>query len=301
MNTTSPRPHILVGIDGSVSALQALTWAGAEAERRNLPLRLVHTVDYGSFGSGFNPGLSASFFEHLDADGAEFLNRAKDHIYALYPHLEVETVKINGQPVPTLIELSAEALLTVLGSSGLGSFTGMLAGSVAVSLTARGHSPVVIVRESGAPADGPVVVGVSSSRSSESAIAWAFEEASLRNADLTAVHVWNDVPPGYVYAYTAWSKMDWVAEEQQQAEILSERLAGWQEQYPDVKVQRVIGMGNPADVLLRRAQHAQLIVSGTRGRGDVKGFFLGSTSHTLIHKALCPVLVARPDKDKDQP
>ncbi|MBL3752742.1 universal stress protein, partial [Mycobacteroides abscessus] len=44
MNATSPRPYILVGIDGSASALHALTWAGAEAQRRNLPLRLVHIV-----------------------------------------------------------------------------------------------------------------------------------------------------------------------------------------------------------------------------------------------------------------
>jgi nucleotide-binding universal stress UspA family protein len=52
--------------------------------------------------------------------------------------------------------------------------------------------------------------------------------------------------------------------------------------------------GSPREILLSHAQHAQLIVTGTRGRGDVAGLFLGSTSHALIHRAACPVLVARP-------
>ncbi|MGL5445144.1 MAG: universal stress protein, partial [[Mycobacterium] stephanolepidis] len=52
MTTTTPSPHILVGVDGSTSALHALTWAGAEAQRRNLPLTLVHAVDHSSFGQG---------------------------------------------------------------------------------------------------------------------------------------------------------------------------------------------------------------------------------------------------------
>lgn len=291
MTTTTPSPHILVGVDGSTSALHALTWAGAEAQRRNLPLTLVHAVDYSSFGHGYNLGASASFFQHLDTDGAEFLNQAKDHVYALHPNVHVSAIKATGKPVATLVELSRNALVTVLGSSGLGGFTGMMAGSVAVSLTAKGHSPVVVVRELTGSTDGPVVLGVADSDSSDGAIAWAFEESAMRDAELVAVHVSNNVPPGYVYAYTAWNKTDWASEEQRQEQVLSERLAGWQEKYPDVTVRRVVAVGHPADVLLRKAERAQLIVTGSRGRGDIAGFFLGSTSHALIHKATCPVLV----------
>lgn len=290
MTTTTPNPHILVGVDGSTSALHALTWAGAEAQQRNLPLTLVHAVDHSSFGQGYNLGASASFFDHLDTDGAEFLSQAKDHVYALFPKVEVSTVKAAGKPVAILVELSRNAVMTVLGSSGLGGFTGMMAGSVSVSLTAKGHSPVVVVREAAGPA-GPVVVGVADSDSSDGALAWAFEEASMRHAELVAVHVWNNIPPGYVYAYTAWSAVDSTTEERRQEQILAERLSGWQEKHPDVPVRRVLAIGHPADVLLRASEGAQLIVTGSRGRGDVAGFFLGSTSHALIHKAACPVLV----------
>lgn len=62
MTTSTPNSHILVGVDGSTSALHALTWAGAEAQRRNLPLTLVHVIDHSSLGQGYNLGASASFF-----------------------------------------------------------------------------------------------------------------------------------------------------------------------------------------------------------------------------------------------
>ncbi|AMT71130.1 universal stress protein [Mycobacteroides immunogenum] len=292
MTTSTPHSHIVVGVDGSTSALHALTWAGAEAQRRNLPLTLVHVIDHSGLAQGYNLGASASFFQHLETDGAEFLSQAKDHVYALHPNVEVSTVKATGKPVPVLVELSRNALMTVLGSSGLSGFTGMMAGSVSVSLTAKGHGPVVVVRESPIPAGGPVVVGVADSESADSAIAWAFEEAAMRDAELVAVRVWNNIPPGYVYAYTAWTAMDSTGEQQRQEEILADQLADWQGKYPEVPVRRVVAIGHPADVLLKHAAGAQLIVTGSRGRGDIAGFFLGSTSHALIHKATCPVLVA---------
>lgn len=144
MTTSTPHSHIVVGVDGSTSALHALTWAGAEAQRRNLPLTLVHVIDHSGLAQGYNLGASASFFQHLETDGAEFLSQAKDHVYALHPNVEVSTVKATGKPVPVLVELSRNALMTVLGSSGLSGFTGMMAGSVSVSLTAKGLSLIHI-------------------------------------------------------------------------------------------------------------------------------------------------------------
>ncbi len=70
--------------------------------------------------------------------------------------------------------------------------TGILVGSTAVALVAHGHCPGAVIRgpksEEAPPAHGPVVVGVDGSPASESALAMAFDEASLRAADLVAVH-----------------------------------------------------------------------------------------------------------------
>jgi len=51
--------------------------------------------------------------------------------------------------------------------------------------------------------------------------------------------------------------------------------------------------GHPAQRLLDLADHAQLIVVGSRGFGSVTGTLLGSTSRAVMTYALCPVLVAR--------
>ncbi|MFD1047233.1 universal stress protein, partial [Kibdelosporangium lantanae] len=47
--------------------------------------------------------------------------------------------------------------------------------------------------------------------------------------------------------------------------------------------------------LIDHAREAQLVVVGSRGRGAVAGLLLGSTSQQLLHHALCPVAVVRPD------
>ncbi|MUL79454.1 universal stress protein [Mycobacterium sp. CBMA226] len=283
----------MVGIDGSRSSLDALTWAVHEAQGRNLPLRLVHAVDYGNFVMGFNPAASESFFKYVETAGQKFLDEAQQRVEALAPEVEVSVHNLVGRPAQLLEEQSKDAFLTVVGSSGLHGFTGLLAGSVAVALTAHGHSPVVVVRSSGAHAGGPVVVGVSGTPDGEEAIGWAFQEASMRGAKLLAVLVSSYVPAYFDYIEPTWEELPGPARKDQQAMLLAERLAGWQEKFPEVAVRRVVAAGHPGHVLLGYAQRAQLIVTGTRGHGNVAGWFLGSTSHRLVQHAECPVLVAR--------
>jgi nucleotide-binding universal stress UspA family protein len=86
---------------------------------------------------------------------------------------------------------------------------------------------------------------------------------------------------------------DWSALQSSAEETLSERLAGWQERYPDVLVRRVVVADRPAHQLLEQAQSAQLLVIGSHGRGGFAGMVLGSVSTAVINAARMPVLVAR--------
>ncbi len=52
--------------------------------------------------------------------------------------------------------------------------------------------------------------------------------------------------------------------------------------------------GHPAEVLLRAAEHADLLVIGSRGRGDLAGLVLGSVGHAVLHHAPCSVAVLPP-------
>jgi nucleotide-binding universal stress UspA family protein len=292
MTGNSVQRAIVACVDGSEPALRAARWAADEAARRRLPLRLVQVIDVLSAAVGFAP--PADFFTEMEVAGRRQLAEAEAAIRREHPELEIGLTVRTASVVPTLIALSEGAPLTVLGARGSGGFGGLLTGSTAVALVAHGHGPVAVVRGVEAPSQGPVVVGVDGSPISEPALAAAFEEASMRGTDLVAVHAWVEFASETAYATARQFLVDWNAVEAREHEILAERLAGWQEKYPDVTVRRVVTGGRPARCLLDQAECAQLLVVGSRGRGGFAGMLLGSTSRTLIHHAPCPLLVVRP-------
>jgi universal stress protein family protein len=76
------------------------------------------------------------------------------------------------------------------GSTGVGGFVGMLAGSTTMAIAGRAHCPVAVVRarpDESVPIESPVVVGVDGRRAREGAVAVAFDEAAWRGVPLVAV------------------------------------------------------------------------------------------------------------------
>jgi nucleotide-binding universal stress UspA family protein len=138
---------------------------------------------------------------------------------------------------------------------------------------------------------GRVGVGVDGSPASEEAIRFAFEEASLRGATLTALIAWTDLLVENPYATRLRLDRDEI--EVQQRELLAERLAGWQQQYPDVVVERVVVRERPVRALLDAARDARLLVVGSHGLGGFAGVLLGSTSQALVYQSPCPLVVVR--------
>jgi nucleotide-binding universal stress UspA family protein len=289
---------VVVGLDGSESARQAARWAAAEAARRCVGLRMVHVINVGPYtpAAGYIP--AQSLFEALEDEGRGWLLQAKVDVGAAYPALPIDVEVQAGHPVQVLIARSEKAGLVVLGASGAGGLAGALAGSTAIALAAHGRCPVAVVRGpfAGEPPleEGPVVLGVDGSPAGDAAVAIAFEEASLRGAQLLAVHAWTGFESDSRYNAARRFADDWTSIHASEREVLAERLAGWQEKYPDVEVRRLVVRRRPVPCLLRYSADARLLVVGSRGRGGFTGMLLGSTSRTLIQHAPCPVIVARP-------
>jgi nucleotide-binding universal stress UspA family protein len=284
--------QILVGVDGSVSAKHAARWAAAEAARRGMGLRLVHACVF--------PPLVPDddlYLEQVRQQGRRWLAEAGAVARDAAPEIEPDDELMVGSPSGILVEASRSAELVVVGSRGIGGFRSMLVGSVAVTLAAHGHCPLVMVRgrtvDDPPPERGPVVLGLDGSALSDLATGFAFETAGSRGAELVAVHVWDDL------AFAGpWSPMppvpDVTAVEADLRRELAEYLSDWQAKYPTVAVHQVLARGHPAGQLLDYAREARLVVVGSRGRGAVAGFGgLGSTSQAVLHNAACPVAVVR--------
>lgn len=300
------RSRIVVGLDGSPESLTAARWAADDAQLRDLSLHLVHAFTIPAVGMiGYT--VPTALTDGLYASGEQILADASTELHAAHPDLEITGRLVQADPRPVLVEASADAALTVVGTRGGGRIPDVVLGSVALHVTAHAHSPVAVIPVgSAAPttvptseptsADGPVRLGVDGSAASEAAVEVAFDEADRRRAPLQAVIVRDDTDLRGLVA--TGTPLDLVEDGKEQA-LLAEQLAGWRDKYPDVVVEQVVRRGRVAEALLRADADGpapQMIVVGSRGRGGFAGLLLGSTSHTLIELSPWPVLVVRPPR-----
>lgn len=133
-----------------------------------------------------------------------------------------------------------------------------------------------------------IVAGVDESDMSKLVVARAIEEAGRRETDLHIVHV-SYLPVPYTEVAYDWSTL-----------VEAQKSAVWAGIDPvleglDVTVEKVDLEGYPPDTLVEYASEvgADLLVVGTRGRGEIASLVLGSTSHRAIHLAHCDVLVVK--------
>lgn len=282
---------VVVGVDGSESSMNAVLWAAAEAHRRHASLRLVQAVAPTAPPPRWpGPGLGSDLHEIGRRAARTHLAHAVRAAAEEVPGIVVDQEVLDGFAVAQLVAQSRTARLVVLGDRGLGGIAGLLLGSVATALAARGACPVAVVRGRTSAADGPVVVGVDGTPVSEAALAWAFEEADARSTGLVAVYAWRDL------LLDQATPLDDAIEQQGRAE-LAERLAGWCGKYPDLPVRRVVVRDSPAQAIVEQSVTAQLVVVGSHGRGALGALLLGSVGNAVLHRAGCPVVVVRGPAD----
>jgi nucleotide-binding universal stress UspA family protein len=293
MLSGNTRLGIVVGVDESPAAKVAVQWAARDAELRKIPLTLVHATSP-EIATWPNVRLPAGLARWHQDHGRRLVDDAFKVVEEATRHggpAEVHTEILSSAAVPAMVDLSKDAEMVVTGCRGSGRWPGRLMGSVSSGLLRYAHCPVAIIHDEDPlmphPSKAPVLVGIDGSSASELATAIAFDEASRRNVGLIAVHAWSDVD------VSEWPGIDWPVTQSMAEEVLAERLAGWQEQYPDVQVSRTVVRDQPARQLVQRSEEAQLVVVGSRGRGGFADMLLGSVGETVAQMARMPVIVAR--------
>lgn len=292
MSTPTTHTGILVGVDGSAPSKVAVKWAAREASMRNLPLTIIYVAPSAMVPAGtpVPAGLSARVEKHGQGVLDEARSTAEEAAEGSRP-LRIYAEMVSAAVLPTLIDRSKDADMIVVGCRGLGAIGRQLLGSVSSGLIHHARCPVAVIHDEDPmmpqPSKAPVVVGIDGSPASEQATAIAFDEASHRGVDLVAVHAWSDFS-AFESPPAGWQELEMEAEE-----TLGERLAGWQERYPDVSVRRVVSLDKPAHQLLEQSESAQLTVLGSHGRGGFAGMLLGSVSSAVAQSARTPVIVVR--------
>lgn len=245
---------VVVGVDGSEPSLLAVDWAAREAKRRTAPLRIVSAP---AMPPRMRPGREQTVASEIEESYEQAMATAVSRAKQAVPDLVIDTDLLSGPPAVAIAESASGAQLVVVGDRGMGGFAAMLLGSVSRYVATNAPCPAIVVREQGFGGERQeIAVGVRHPKESVAALAFAFEEAALRGANLVAVHSWYSVLPG---------DHETIAAEASQA--LGEALPDWRLKYPGVVVQQDVPRGHAGQVLVDYSARTDLVVIGRRGSG----------------------------------
>ncbi|MBB5788777.1 universal stress protein [Jiangella mangrovi] len=295
--TTTPIPaehvapvnarQIVVGLDGSPSALVALDWAASEARTRGCGLTLV----YAHPGDRYSLAVLDTAPQELADD---IFDEALDRLATSgFGDLDVRTVLRYGLVPRILLRASMRAPMLVVGRQGLGRFAELVMGSTSLACAAHARVPLTIVPESWeapARARNCVLLGVDGSARGEAAVEYAFRLAAERGARIVAVHAMQ-LPLGYPTDRPL--RPDTARYEEAAAEVYLTSVNPWLAKFPDVEVTTAVEYGHPALALAQYAAGADLAVIGGRGHGRVTGMLLGSVARSVLRRMPIPVTVIR--------
>lgn len=290
MNTdAADAQQVVVGIDGSDSAMAAALWAADYAARTSSTLLLLHAV--ARLDWHFLTDSKAPEIDGETTDSA--LGPVEAAVRAAHSDLDVRSVTVKESVAGALQDASASARLLVVAS---GTDEGML-GSHVVRITHRALCPVLVWRAPTAHRTGkplPVVVGIDESEDSLRALTVAFDTAHALHAPLKVVHMWDiaaAVGLGYSQGLMDWQLLELLQSQQRQR--MDELVRPLSKEYPNAHVTEVFQDVSPAKGLRELSKEAQLVVVGSHGRGRIATSTLGSVSQNVITHAECPVLVVR--------
>lgn len=285
---------IVVAVDGSEHAHRAVEWAAEQAQFENRSLVAVSAAEWDHLQVGNWPASTDGTLvrEAMLDDARAAAEAAVALVRRERPTVAVQPVVVPGDARRTLIDLSHEAHLLVLGSRGRGPLRSMLLGSVSSSVAKHAGCPVVVCRPRlpGATGGG-VVVGTDGTPESLPVIEFAFAQASLRDLPLTVLHVYWEAVAAVAGLRGGPDTVLAQPEMEDLRVVLSQSVAGFTEKYPDVKVSLRLQHGLVDEALTSRDQGRDLVVVGRHRMDSVGRMLIGSMATAVLERAQSTVAI----------
>jgi nucleotide-binding universal stress UspA family protein len=262
----SPSPSVVIGFDGSRSAMQAALWAIDEAVDGDVVLQLVYVIDSPESAGGDRTAELAS--------AERVIHQAFTAIESTGKPVKIEADIVHCDPITALREASRSAAMLCVGSAGLKHAVTGRTGSTASALAGSAHCPVAIVPPSAGPtSDGRVLAVVDGAPAGSAVVDLAVSEAALRDAPLRVLNTGTTADRNGVAAQ------------------LDRRLTAWRHNHPDIDIESTTVSGSVVDYLEylhRNAEPVQLVVVDP-GRADD---LLGPTGRAALDATRCSLLIS---------
>jgi nucleotide-binding universal stress UspA family protein len=293
MSTLPEQPalKILLADDGSEHARAAVSLLG------DLPLPPKSTITALRVFTPLQISEHAAMQKALDQTQARLLTRG----------IQTSTELLLGYPAEKVIEYADQYHpdLIVMGAKGLRATLGILVGGVAQQVVEYSQWPVLIVR---APYHGlrRLLLVTDGSSYSQRAVDVLGQFPLPSGIDIRVMHVMS--PPPHAVFLADSSRLGigtppllqderiaaaQAIEERESQDLLARTLGALQAF--GLQATSVLKRGDAATEIIHYAQDQQidLIVAGSRGLSQVKGWLVGSVSRKLVHYAGCSVMIVK--------
>jgi nucleotide-binding universal stress UspA family protein len=283
---------IIAATDFSDAARYATERAAIIAAEQRAQLSLVHVMS----SSALND-LRKLFQTPTDVE-ARLIDDARRMLNELAADISQKTgitattqVK-TGQAQTEILAATETSDLLVLGAHGENSLPDLVLGTTAERLLSTCKRPMLVVKSPPKTRYGHVIVPLDFSPYSAAALTMASRIAP--NARMTILHSFRLLLEGRLSSFGAAEDdiRRYCEEEQRVAEKNIRELL--REVHVDAsRVSYAVERGDPTPVILAKAQEvvSDLIVIGKHGQSWIEELFLGSTTHHVLARTECDVLV----------